>query len=178
MSNDFSNPKRNCSYLGITPGMIAVDAGAGAGYYTQALAELVGEAGHVYALEIQKELVKRLQSDMQRAGLNNVTTLWSDLDALDGIALNDGIADVVVIANTLFQLEEPHVFFAQAHRLLKKGGKLLVIDWLDSYSAMGPHVDLIVHPDISRNHALTNGFEHRDNPDVGVHHWGQLYVKA
>jgi len=169
---------RNCSYLGLTPGMIAVDAGAGAGHYTQVLAGLVGEPGHVYALEIQKEMVKRLQSDMQRAGFNNITALWSDLDQLDGIALSDGIADAIVIANTLFQLEEINVFFAQAYRILKKGGKLLLIDWRDSYGAMGPHKDLIIHPDIAHNHAITVGFEHVGTPDVGAHHWGQLYRKA
>src|SRR5262245_6127412 len=54
--------------LKIKPGEIVVDLGAGSGYYTFKLAELVGATGKVYAVDIQKEMLAIIRKRMDKKG--------------------------------------------------------------------------------------------------------------
>jgi len=59
----------------IRPGDSVVDATMGNGKDTLFLAELVGEAGHVYAFDVQAEAVARTQERVREAGFDARTTL-------------------------------------------------------------------------------------------------------
>ena len=59
----------------LLPGDIAVDATMGNGKDTQFLCELVGETGHVYAFDVQKEAVARTRARLETAGLLSRATL-------------------------------------------------------------------------------------------------------
>lgn len=56
-------------------GDVAVDATMGNGKDTQFLCELVGEKGHVYAFDVQKEAVERTAARLKEAGYGNRATL-------------------------------------------------------------------------------------------------------
>ena len=56
-------------------GDVAVDATMGNGKDTQFLCELVGEEGHVYAFDVQKEAVERTAARLKEAGYENRATL-------------------------------------------------------------------------------------------------------
>ena len=59
-------------------GDVAVDATMGNGKDTQFLCELVGEEGHVYAFDVQKEAVERTAARLKEAGYENRATLLLD----------------------------------------------------------------------------------------------------
>ena len=59
----FSNPEQNVLQLGLREGMRVADFGAGSGAYSLASGKKVGHTGHVYAIEVQKNLVKKLESE-------------------------------------------------------------------------------------------------------------------
>ena len=59
----------------IKPGMIAYDVGANAGFYTLALARLVGETGHVFAFEPVARSVYNLRRHLELNKLRNVTVV-------------------------------------------------------------------------------------------------------
>ena len=59
----------------LQPGDVAVDATMGTGKDTQFLCELVGEAGHVYAFDVQGEAVERTRERLAQAGLLPRATL-------------------------------------------------------------------------------------------------------
>ena len=59
----------------LRPGDIAVDATMGNGKDTQFLCELVGEAGHVYAFDVQQEALDRTAARLEEAGLRERATL-------------------------------------------------------------------------------------------------------
>lgn len=56
-------------------GDIAVDATMGNGKDTQFLCELVGEEGHVYAFDVQKEAIERTAARLKEVGYENRATL-------------------------------------------------------------------------------------------------------
>lgn len=56
-----------------------LEVGTGSGYQAAILAEIVGDSGHVYTIEIVKELVEFARENLRRAGyLNRVTVIHGD----------------------------------------------------------------------------------------------------
>ncbi len=52
--------------LALAPGMTLADVGAGTGYYTWQLAKQVGPSGRVYAVDVQPEMIRLLDSQMAK----------------------------------------------------------------------------------------------------------------
>ena len=67
---------------------------------------------------------------------------------------------------------------AEAYRILKSGGKVLVIDWTDSYGGMGPPVSDIVSSDNARYICEEAGFIFEKEFSAGTHHFGFIVKKS
>lgn len=173
----FSQPDKNIEQFHIDPGMSVVDMGSGAGFYSIALAESVGPSGRVYAVDIQKELLSKLQTDASSKNIHNIKLIWGDLDKPKSTTLSDNSVDRVVIANTLFQIGEKDVFITEAKRILKPGGKLLFVDWSDSFGGLGPHTKDIVTSDVAKSLFESHGFSFDRDIQTGEHHYGFVIKK-
>lgn len=68
--------------LNIVPGMVVADIGAGTGYFSKGLAQLVSSSGTVYAVDIQAEMVKMLTELVQQSGLKQIKPLISSQTSL------------------------------------------------------------------------------------------------
>jgi len=140
----FSNPNQNVAHLGLKEGMIVADFGAGTGAYSKASSLLVGNTGKVYAIEVQKDLVKKLESELKFWQGSNIECIWGDIEKFGGTKLADRSIDAIIIANVLFQAPDKLGLIDEARRILKKDGKVLLIDWVGSFSGMGPDVAHVV----------------------------------
>jgi protein-L-isoaspartate(D-aspartate) O-methyltransferase len=76
--------------LDLKPGARVFHLGAGAGYFTAIMAEMVGNAGRIIASEVHEELAKRAQENL--SDRSNVT-----LHAADGAALDPDVCDAMLI---------------------------------------------------------------------------------
>ena len=79
--------------LGLKPGERVVHIGAGSGYYTAILAELVGPSGHVEALEIDPALAARARgclADRANVALRERSGATGALPQADAIYVNAG----------------------------------------------------------------------------------------
>lgn len=173
----FLEPEKNLSQFHIDPGMSVLDLGSGAGYYTFLLAKIVGPSGKIYALDVQQELLSKLKKDATDKNLSNIEIIWSDLDEVNGTTLRDNSVDRVLIANTLFQMEKKDVFISEAYRVLKPKGKMLLIDWSDSYGGLGPKASDVVKPDAARVLSEQAGFIFQKSIMAGEHHYGMVFSK-
>src|SRR5262245_37136457 len=102
----FAHPHKNIQMLGIQHGMKVADFGAGSGAYTLAIAEHLANSGHVYAIDVQKDLLKRLHNEAVRQGHKNVSIIWGDLEHPHASKVADHHLDLVLVSNLLFQLED------------------------------------------------------------------------
>jgi predicted methyltransferase len=119
--DQYSKPLDVFAFAGIGEGDTVVDVGAGSGYNTYLVSDLVGDAGMVYALGGNEGLVARLEhGDM--AGATNV------LIPENAAAIPDGAADAVLLVRE-FHLAPDHMgYLASVHRMLKPSGVVAVIE--------------------------------------------------
>lgn len=67
-----------CDYLAFEDGEQVLEIGAGSGYHAAVVAELIGDAGHVYSVERIPWLVSIATTNLARAGYTNVTVIQGD----------------------------------------------------------------------------------------------------
>lgn len=174
----FTNPEENIKALGIYEGMIIADLGAGTGAYTLPLAEKVGESGRVYAVEVQKDFLTNIKNEAIARGLKNVELLWGNIENVGGTKIKDGACDAVVISNVLFQAEDKAGLLREASRILKVGGKLLLIDWSDSFNNLGPSPKMVVTKDTARTLCEAEGFVLKNEIQSDAYHYGFIMLKS
>jgi len=112
------------SEVGIKPGDKLLDYGCGPGGYVLAAAELVGEFGKVYALDIHPLAIRRVQEIAAREHLVNVETIHSGCKT----GLPNASLDVVLLYDVFHALDNPQVILAELHRVLKPSGTLSFSD--------------------------------------------------
>ena len=172
----FADPTKILSAFGLEPGMHVADFGAGTGFYTAAVSDMVGENGVVYAIEIQQELLTKARS-MIGNDHSNVEFLLGDLEAKSGSQLAAGSVDAVILSNVLFQCEDKEAAIREAARVLKPRGRILCIDWADSYGGLGPQPEHIVPADKAKEMFAQAGLVFDRDIEAGDHHWGVVLHK-
>jgi len=173
----FSDPEHNISQLGITEGARVADLGSGSGFYTVAAARRAGADGRVYAVDIQQDLLTRVADEAKNERLSNVEIIRGDLEHVGGSRVADASVNVVIVANILFQLESKDAIAKEANRILRPGGRVLVVDWTDSFSGLGPPPEHIVAETTARRIFEGNGFIPDKDIDAGAHHYGFIMRK-
>ena len=171
----FTNPEQNILHLGLTEGMRVADFGAGTGAYSRACSAKVGYTGKVYAIEVQKDLLKRLETDVKSWGITNIDCIWGDIEKRIGTKISDRSIDVVIISNVLFQTEDKLGLIDEAKRLLKKGGKILFIDWSESFGGMGPAKEHVIKESMAKELFEKRGFIVEESISTSAHHYGIIF---
>ncbi len=173
---NFADPKGNVLQLGLREGMKVADLGAGSGHYTLAAASAVGHDGRVYAVDVQEDVLKHLLESARRQGLRNVEAVWGNIENRGGTKLRDKALDAVIISNVLFQVEHKQNLLAETLRILKPGGKLLVVDWAGAYGGMGPHPGEVVSEHAAEELFITGGFHKAKAFRAGAHHYAIVFT--
>jgi len=174
---NFAHPGKNVSSWGIAPGMTVADFGSGSGHYSLEIAERLKNEGHLYAVDVQQDLLRRLKNEAHKRGYKNVEVIWGDLEAERGSKLADGHIDLVLISNLLFQLEIKEAAFREAVRILRPKGRCIVIDWSESSGGLGPQKKAVVKKETARSLAESAGLEFLEEFPAGAHHYGLVFAK-
>lgn len=159
------------------PGQTVADFDAGAGFFTRAAARLVAP-GTVWAVDPNRELLPRLKNLALAEGLDNVEVVAGNIERLGGTHLPDGTFDAVIIANSLFAVDNKPAVAAEAARVLRPGGRALVIDWEDSFGGLGPHTGHVVSKQAAQELFVAAGFKVTNEATAGYYHWGLVLRKG
>ena len=104
----------------IRPGFSVLDYGCGPGGYIRPTAELVGESGRIYALDISPLAIQKAREIAVKRRLENLETIQSDCKT----GLPDDSIDVILLYDTFHHLSNSNRVLLELHRVLKSKGVL------------------------------------------------------
>ncbi len=115
--------------------MVIADIGAGTGYFARAAAELVGPAGHVYAVDIAQAMLDFMRSN----GIpDNVDPVLAGEYA---IPLPAHCADLTLLAFVVHETPDVLRLLTEAARITRPDGRILVIEWKRQVEETGPDAE-------------------------------------
>lgn len=168
-------PELVASHFHVRDGDLVADFGSGSGYFLPLLSKKVGDKGRVFACEIQRELVDKIGHLLHEEHLQNVDLLWCDLEEENGIKISDGVLDVAIVVNTLFQLENRERAIEEKKRTLRQGGVLYLVDWADSFEGIGPTADCVICKQLAIDLFEAAGFVLEREYPAGEYHYGLAF---
>ncbi|MEK0447277.1 MAG: hypothetical protein RLZZ399_2598 [Verrucomicrobiota bacterium] len=112
--------------MGLKPGEVVADIGAGSGYFCWRMAREVGSIGKVLAVEIQQEMLDLLQRNMARRQISNVVSI---LGTPSDPKLPEGSVDTILMVDVYHEFDQPFEMVAAMVRGLKKGGRIVLVEF-------------------------------------------------
>ena len=159
-------------------GMHIADFGCGrTGHIVFPATKVVGKEGVIYAVDIQKSVLESIKKRAAISPIDNIHTVWSDLERVGKTAIPEKTLDVVFVINTLVQSDNRHAILQEAHRLLKDKARLVVIDWKKKGVQFGPQDERLVDFDDIRGWSRLHGFALQEEFDMGGYHRGMVFFK-
>lgn len=172
-----NDPRSILNNFGVPEGAMVADLGVGVGHIALALSEKVGEAGKVFAVDIQKPMLERLSKEAMQKGIKNIEIIWGDIEVVGGTKIRAGIIDVIVIANVLFQIDAKAGLVHECARIIREGGRLLIVDWSESFGGLGPKPSTVVDAETARRIFETGPFQFIQSLPAGDHHYALVFEK-
>jgi demethylmenaquinone methyltransferase/2-methoxy-6-polyprenyl-1,4-benzoquinol methylase len=124
----------------VRPGHVILDLAGGTGDLAGAFARRVGEAGHVVLADINRAMLEQGRRRLVNAGVaGNLSITQVDAEQLP---FADGSFDRISIAFGLRNVTDKAAALASMHRVLKPGGKLLVLEFSKPGELLKPAYDL------------------------------------
>ncbi len=164
----------------LTPGDKIADLGTGReGRMALAAGKVLGDYGVAYAVDVVKAILPAIATKAKMHGINNVKTVWSDLEIYGATkAIADNSLAVGYLVTTLFQSQKRLDMMKESYRMIKPGGRMVIVDWKPGLSTpFGPDESRRVHPEEIKQYAEELGMHLEDEFEAGQYHWGLIYIK-
>lgn len=164
---------------GVEPGWHVADLGCGSlGHFVFPAARVVGADGRVYAVDIQKGALQMIERIARREQIWNVYPVWSDIEIVNAATIPTNSLNLVLIVNNFYLSKARDRIAAEATRLTKMGGKILVVDWDQTAAPLGPPIEERVHEDEVQQFFADQGCALTESFPAGDHHYGLLFTRG
>lgn len=173
----FLDPDAIIAQLDVQVGSIAADFGCGPGYFSIPFAKAVGEDGRVYAMDVLPQALETVTNKAKISGLANIVTSRVNLEKENGSKIEANYFDWIILKDMLFQNQKKDVIIKEAHRVLKNGGKMIVVEWNQSDSNIGPEVKIRILENDLKKLFLDQGFSIEKNINAGTFHYAFVAIK-
>ena len=140
--DSFIDPEKVISQIDLREGSRVADFGCGTGYFTFALAKKIREQGIVYSLDVLPQIIEVVESQAKIEGLKNIITKRVNFEKEGGSTLEANSLDWVILKDVLYQNKKKDVMLAEAKRVLKKGGRALIVEWKKETGIIGPEKNI------------------------------------
>jgi len=119
----FKDPYKLLRAAGLKPGQKVLEVGCGPGYFTIPAAEIVGDKGIIYAVDVHPRAIARVKEKIAATGVRNVRPMLAN-------AAETGLPEASIDLAFLFGLRYVHGglenVLTELHRLLKPGARLAI----------------------------------------------------
>lgn len=126
--------------LGLRPGSVIADIGAGGGWFTVRAARRVAPGGKVIAEDINPHAIETIQDRAAREQLPDVVSV---LGSPDNPRLDANTLDAALMLRVYHEVAHPPVMLAYVARALKAGGRFAVIDHPGHGNDHGINADVV-----------------------------------
>lgn len=177
LGTKFINPEEIINQLEFENGMRVADFGCGTGYFAFPIAKKIGPDGIIWALDVLGQKIEAIESQAKLSGITNIIAKRVNLENEKGSGLLKESADWVVIVNMLFQNNDKKSIFAEAKRILKKTGKILLVEWNEKNLPIGPDKKLKISKAKIMETLKKNDLKVLDEIEVSNFHYGLILKK-
>jgi arsenite methyltransferase len=136
--DEWQKPAEVVDALKLKPGDVVADIGAGSGYFTRRLASKVLPSGLVYAVDIDENMLRHIHKTIEKLNQRNIVPV---LSATNDPMLAPGSIDLIFICNTYHHFTNRADYNKRLARVLKKGGRLVIVDYHKKQLPVGPPPD-------------------------------------
>jgi ubiquinone/menaquinone biosynthesis C-methylase UbiE len=172
----FFDPSKILPYAEIPKGATVADFGCGNGFYPAAAGKIVGDAGQVYAVDVQNEALEATMSAAKQEGLKNIYTIRHDLEH-PGLPIAENSCDAVILAGILHLSNVQRNVLRETYRVLKTGGKAIIIEWKKEQLPFGPNIKARISENEMNQLLTQNGFKRFSELPTDNFHYGLVYIK-
>ncbi len=129
------NPEQILKKAGLKKGMCIIDSGSNDGFFTLPAAQIVGETGKVYAIDIDKEALERLKAKLQAEDICHVEIINKSAEE---VIIGQNIADFIFFGTVLHDFYDPVRVLNNSRQMIKEGGIIYDFDWQKKAAQFGP----------------------------------------
>jgi len=170
---EFLNPEKILEKLNLRENQIAADFGSGSGGWAIPLARIL-KRGKVFAIDILEEPLSVLSLKLKTEKIYNVEIRKADVE--EKVPLLPEFVDLVLMTNLLFECKNKRKVLEEGKRILKKGGKILVVDWKEDLpKEIGPEEK--VKKEEIKEIAKELGLKLKEEFEAGDFHFGLIFEK-
>jgi len=152
--------------------------GCGAsGHFVFPSGQIVGKGGVVFAVDILKTVLERIDRQATQDNLSNITTIWSDLEVFGATKIENASLDAAFLVNVLYESSKRAEILRESIRLLKKDGLLVVVEWKSIATPFGPSIEKRVRQDLLEAAGKKLGLHLFEEFEAGLYHYGLVFSK-
>ncbi len=178
-ANTFININIILEKADISEKMKVADLGCGStGLFVFPISDLVGEEGAVYGVDIQRVIIENLNKKIKQENIRNIKVVWSNLEVFNATKIEASCLDIAFLINTLYQSNKRAAILREAIRMLKKEGRLVVIEWDNVRVPFGPPAESRVKADLLKEGAKKLGLKLEEEFIAGRFHYGLIFTKV
>jgi ubiquinone/menaquinone biosynthesis C-methylase UbiE len=131
----WQKPDRVVEALGLRPGDVACDVGAGPGYLALRMARAVGPTGDVYAIDVDPRMIEAIGRRIGESGIENVHPI---LSRPGRAALPPRRCRVILVVNAFHHFPDGAAYLRRLAGRLAPGGRLVIVDFHRKELPVGP----------------------------------------
>lgn len=160
--------------MDVSPGMVVADVGAGLGWLTFPLAVAVGASGRVLAVDPSHDGIAAIRERAQEEKLSQVETF---IAPAENTGLPESFIDRILWHTMYHDVGDRHQAIKEMYRILKPGGRWIVVDWVKESTDFGPPESVRMSPDEVWNEVRQVGFHKVREWKAGPVTWGVTLEK-
>jgi len=166
------------SKMKLEEGQGVADLGCGNfGFFVWPLARTVGRKGLVYAVDILKNSLDEIKRKALKDNFPQVKPIWSNLEVFKATNIETNSLDGALLINVLHQSNKKAEVLREATRMLKRHGKLMIVEWGRGEAPLGPTLERRVRLESLKLAAIKLGLEIKQEFLAGPYHYGLVLSK-